>query len=87
MLIDGDLVYVTVGSKILFTCEVKSIAEATVSYLASFYLVDFDYPKWCEIGLNILQKITFEDHRVPKDIAMTSKCVLKEFNSFEEASA
>lgn len=86
MVVDGNMVYVTVGSKILFTGDIKSIGEATVGYLASFYLLDFDYPKSCEIGLNMLQTIIFEDQRVPKDIAVTFKHILKSFTLFKASA-
>ena len=49
MVIDGEMVHVTVGNKMLFSTDIKNIGEATVAYLASFYLLDFDYPKSCEV--------------------------------------
>ena len=86
ILIDSDMVYVTVGKKILFSCPVSNIMEATVGYLASFYLLDFDYPKMSEVGLNVLQHLIFQDKSVPKDIGVVFKCTLKAFHSFKAAS-
>ena len=68
----------------LFSTDIKNIGEATVAYLASFYLLDFDYPKSCEVGLCILQRITFQDENIPKDITTSFESALKSFNSFKK---
>lgn len=83
MLIDCETIYVVVGKKILFTTNVRSIKEATVGYLASFYLLDFDYPKCFEIGMNMLQRVIFKDERVPQDISGTFNVALKAYNKYK----
>ena len=84
MVIDGEMVHVTVGNKMLFSTDIKNIGEATVAYLASFYLLDFDYPKSCEVGLCILQRITFQDENIPMDITASFESALKSYNSFKK---
>ena len=75
-----------VGKKILFTTDVKSIKEAAVGYLASFYLLDFDHPKHCEFGMNMLQNLIFKGDIVPKDIAYSFNGVLKCFKKYKAES-
>ena len=84
MVIDGEMVHVTVGNKMLFSTDIKNIGEATVAYLASFYLLDFDYRKSCEVGLCILQRITFQDENIPMDITASFESALKSYNSFKK---
>ena len=76
--------HVTVGNKMLFSTSIENIGEATIAYLASFYLLDFDYPKSYEVGLCILQQITFQDENILKDITASFESVLKSFNSFSK---
>jgi hypothetical protein len=35
--------------------EIFNLNEAVLALLARFYLLDFDYPRMQEIGLNVLQ--------------------------------
>ena len=84
MVIDGEMVLVTVGNKMLFSTSIENIGEATVVYLASFYLLDFAYSKSCEVGLCILQRINFQDENIPKDITASFESKLKSFNSFRK---
>ena len=86
MVIDEGMVYVIVGQNILFTTDFKSIKGAAVGYLASFYLLDFDYSKHCEIWMNMLQNIIFKDDIVPKDIAYSFNGVLKCFKKYKAES-
>ena len=53
----------------MFKVQVNQLPEAVVAFLAAFYLLDIDYPKCHEIGMNVLQYCIFEDKNVPKDIA------------------
>ena len=84
MVIDGEMVHVTEGNKMLFSTDIKNIGEATVAYLASFHLLDFDYPKSCAVGLCILQRITFQHENIPMDITASFESALKSYNSFKK---
>jgi hypothetical protein len=42
----------------------RACNELKLALLASFYLLDFDYPRMQEIGLNVLQHYIFKDTNV-----------------------
>lgn len=67
---DKENCYVIVGKSILFKTEVSQLPEAVVAFIATFYLLDFDYPKRYEIAMNVLQYFIFEDNNAPKGIAI-----------------
>ena len=67
--------------------EVAKIAEAVVAFLASFYLLDFDYSKQHELGLAVLQILVFKDNQIPKDISVTCSGMLKAYGKYKENSA
>jgi hypothetical protein len=46
---------------ILLQVSLECVAETVVAFLATLYLLDFDYPKQHEYGLLMLQSITFMD--------------------------
>ena len=54
LLIDNDSIYVIVGKQIIFQMERGKFGEAVVAFVAVFYLLDYDYPKHWEIGMNML---------------------------------
>jgi hypothetical protein len=66
LLMDKEHSYVIVGRSILFKVPVNQLPEAVVAFLAAFYLLDIDYFKCHEIGMNVLQYCVFEDMNVPK---------------------
>ena len=51
--------------------------------MVTFYLLDFDYPKQYEIGMNVLQYFIFEDSNVPKDIAVSFNSQLSSYKQFK----
>ena len=57
----NDTVYIIVGKMILLQVSLECVAEAVLAFLATLYLLDFDYPKQHEYGLLMLQSITFMD--------------------------
>ena len=59
MLVDKQSCYIIMGKTILSKIEVKCLPEAVVAFMATFYLLDFDYSKFFEIELNVLQYFTF----------------------------
>lgn len=63
------------------------MAEAVVAFLASFYLLDFDYPKQHELGLAVLQVLIFKDYQVPTDISVTCSGMLKAYKKYKENCA
>ena len=71
LIMDKENCYVIVGRCILFKMKVSQLPEAVVTFLDTFYLLDFDYPKQYEITTNILQYFIFEDGNVPKEIAQS----------------
>ena len=75
--------YLGVGKTILAKANVKEIAQVVVAFLATFYLLDFDYPRNYEIGLSIMQYYVFEDKHVPNDIAVTFNNVIETYQSYK----
>ena len=59
MLVDKQSCYIIMGKTILSKIEVKCLPEAVVAFMATFYLLDFDYSKFFAIELNVLQYFTF----------------------------
>jgi hypothetical protein len=83
LLMDKEHCYVIVGRSILFKVQVNELPEAVVAFLAAFYLLDVDYPKCHEIGMNLLQYFIFEDKNVPKDIAVHFNAQLSAYKKFK----
>ena len=69
LLLDHDTVYIIIGKTILCQTELDDMAKAVVAFLASFYLLDFDYIKQHELGLLMLQVLVLGDKQIPADIA------------------
>jgi hypothetical protein len=87
LLMDKEHSYVIVGRSILFKVPVNQLPEAVVAFLAAFYLLDIDYPKCHEIGMNVLQYCIFEDKNVPKDIATQFNAQLSAYKKFKNDAA
>ena len=83
---DKESAYVIVGQRILFRTGNKKFSEATVGFLAAFYLLDFDYPKHNEIGMNILQYFIFKEKNIPEDIAASFRAMLKSYKQYKSAA-
>ena len=83
MLVDKQSCYIIVGKTILSKIEIKSLPEAVVAFMGTFYLLDFDHPKFFEIGLNVLQYFIFQDSNVPKDIAQTFNMNLAAYKKYK----
>ena len=45
LLINKEHCYLIVGKCIMFKTEVRVLPEAVVAYMATYYLLDFDYPQ------------------------------------------
>ena len=84
LMLDKEHCYVMVGKCILSKLEVRLLPEAVVAFMATFYLLDFDYPKQYEVGMNVLQYFIFEDSNVPKDIA---QCFNSNFSLYKKFKA
>ena len=80
---DKENCYVIVGRCILSKMKVSQLLVAVVAFIATFYLLDFDYPKQQEIAINILQYFIFEDSNVPKDIAQSFNSNLSDYKQFK----
>lgn len=61
-------VYLIIGTRILSSVEEGKIDEMVVAYLASYYLLDFEYPKQHVFGLSILHYFVFKDQEIPRDL-------------------
>ena len=83
LMMDKEHVYLIVGKSIMWKLEVKLLPTAVVAFMATFYLLDFDYPKQFEIGMNVLQYFVFEDSNVPKDIAQSFNTSLAAYKQFK----
>ena len=59
--------------------EIFNLNEAVLALLARFYLLDFDYPRMQEIGLNVLQHYIIKDTNVPQDIANLFKSTMTSY--------
>ena len=62
MLMDA---YVVVGKHILYHTDLQKVHEAIVGYFATFYLLDYDYPKQLEVGLHMLHHYVFVKTTTP----------------------
>ena len=66
----------------MFSTERKSIIEAFVAYMASYYLVNMGYPLSLEIGLSVLQLILFKDDNIRSEIKDDVLKIHKEYQIF-----
>ena len=71
-----------VGKTIFFQINRKLIDEAFIAYLASYYLLDMDYPKAGETALTIMQWIIFDDKSVPVNIMDDTKQKFEDYLAF-----
>jgi hypothetical protein len=59
LLVEKSKCYLIVGKIILAEMEATNLNEGVFAPLASFYLLDFDYPRFLEIGLIVLHIIMY----------------------------
>ena len=57
--------------------NISNILEAAITYVAAYYLLDFDYPKVHEMGLAVLQYICFDNKEVTAVLLSIFDVVLK----------
>ena len=79
------MVYLVLGKKIFCAFNFKDLPQAAIAYLASYYVLDFDYPKNLELGLSVLQYFCFEDKATPVDVAKSFNHAIAEFNTYATA--
>jgi len=66
LLIQNKMVSMLIKKTVIFT--IPSLLEAVCCYLATFYVLDIDYPKEFETGLTILQWIVFASFKAPHEV-------------------
>ena len=71
------------GSELFASFKDGETAKAVISFLAWFYLLDFDYPSTRLVSLSVLQKIIFKDNSIHPDC---QNDVLKAFQELEQYS-
>ena len=77
---DGSVVLL--GKKILLIFKHDELPKALISFLASFYLLDLDYPTSCLVSLSMMQRIVFGDNKVHPSCQAEVAKYSDEFNSF-----
>ena len=85
LLVETDLCYLIVGSKIISEIDVEKLDEGVIALLASFYLLDFDYPRQQENGLLVLQHFLFNDTNVPQDATASFRSVMGQYTKYKAA--
>ena len=83
LLVENTKCYLIVGKIILAEMEATKLNEGVLALLASFYLFDFDYPQFLDIGLIVLQHYVFKDINVPQDVAGSFQAALTSFRKFK----
>lgn len=69
------------GKENFIVLKDNEMVKAIVALLASFYLLDLDYPLGSMISLSILQRIVFGDNTVHPDF---KDHLIKAWNDLEE---
>jgi hypothetical protein len=77
---NGSMLYI--GKELLATFENDETVKAVICFLASFYLLDLDYPSTWLLSLSVLQKLIFEDKRVHPDCQADMVKVLQEIEQY-----
>ena len=73
---------VLLGKEVFLSFLNTEISKAVVAFLASFYLLDMDYPASYVIPLSVLQKIIFQDSQVHPSYQDDILKALDEFERF-----
>ena len=82
LLVEKTKCYLIVGKIILAEMEATNLNEGVFALLASFYLLDFDYPCFLEIGLIVLHHYVFKNINVPPGVAGSFQSALTSFRKF-----
>ncbi|CAB4015058.1 Hypothetical predicted protein, partial [Paramuricea clavata] len=83
LLMEKAKCYLIVGTIILAKMKATNLNEGVFALLASFYLLDFDYPRFLEIGLFSMHNYVFKDINVPQDVAGSFQSALTSFRTFK----
>ncbi|XP_071949134.1 uncharacterized protein [Antedon mediterranea] len=86
LLLTKEMSYIVVGRAIVATMEITKLDEALVTFLATFYLLDIDYPKAQEVGLTILQQLVLGDTSTPVHLAKAVELSLVDYNKFKSSN-
>ena len=80
LLISSSGAALLLGREIFILFKEDEMLKAVVTLLASFYLLDLDYPTGSLISLSVLQRIIFGDNAVHPDY---KEDVVKAWNEFD----
>ncbi|XP_028416858.1 uncharacterized protein LOC114541069 [Dendronephthya gigantea] len=83
LLIERTRCYLIIGKKMVAELDEEKLNEGVLALLASFYLLDFDYPRFHEMGLTFLHQYIFKDMIVPTDIKPSFELVLTDYKNFK----
>ena len=83
LLVDKEQITLLIGKTIYCRIDRANIDEAIVTYIASYYLLDIDYPKDAEISLTIIQWLLFEHLMAPKDILNEANELYQQFIAYK----
>ena len=70
------------GKEVFLKFKANEICAAVVAFIASFYLLDYDYPSSYMLPLSVLQKIIFNDNQVHPSIQEEVSKALESFESY-----
>ena len=83
LVVDKEHITLLIGKAIYCSIDRANFDEAIVAYIASYYLLDIDYPKGAEISLTIIQWILFEHLMAPKDILNEANKLYQQFIAYK----
>ena len=83
MLIDSTSCYLVCHNHIFCTIKKENIAEAILTLIGMFYLLDIDYPKQHEVGLTMMQNLFFDDTSTPGDLIDTISSLMADYTKFK----
>ncbi|CAB3982272.1 Hypothetical predicted protein [Paramuricea clavata] len=75
---------VLLGNEIFLSFNEKEILRAVVAFLATFYLLDMDYPTNWLASMSFLQQLIFKDNQIHPDCDADVKKAIKQFECFTE---
>ena len=81
VLIASDEIIIIVEGVLLCKLESNQLAEAVVSFLSTYYLLDVSYPANWEIPLTMLQFIILGDFQAPTHIVTSVNENWKQFQN------
>ena len=84
VLISTDEICIVVEGVLLTKLGREQLAEAVVTFLAHYYLLDVGYPPQWELPLTILQFLSFGDLQAPPHIMSTVNDNWKQENKLQE---